>query len=76
MRASRSGKRSPSFHVEEKDYQLPGCSNKITPLNMTAVHHKIIKVLELEGARRASSPAQGQTGFILQAEMSADMPRF
>lgn len=76
MRASRSGKWSPSLHVEEKDYQLPGCSNKIPPLNMTAVHHKIIKVLELEGPRRASSPAQGQTGFILQAEMSADMPRF
>lgn len=76
MRASRSGKRSPRFHVEEKGYQLPGCSNKITPLNMTAVHHKIIKGLELEGPRRASSPAQGQTGFILQAEMSADMPRF
>lgn len=43
---------------------------------MTTVNQKVIKVLELGGLRRASSPAQGQTGFILQTELNADMPRF
>lgn len=77
MRVNRNGKQSPRFLScgRERD-QLLGLSSKTAPLNMTTVHHKITKVWELEGPRRASSPAQGQTGFILQAEMSADMPRF
>lgn len=36
------------------------------------MNHKIIKVLELEGPRTASSPGQGQTGSTLQAEQSTD----
>lgn len=62
--------------MEEKDYRLPGCSSKTAFLNMTSVNHKIINILELERPRRASSPAQGQTGFILPADTNADMPRF
>lgn len=40
------------------------------------MNDEIVKVLELEEPRRAWSPVQGQRRFILQAEMSADMPRF
>lgn len=76
MSVCRNIKLNPSLHVEEKDYPLPGCPKETTPLNTTTVNHKTRKVLELEGPRRASSPAQGQTGFILQAQMTADTPRF
>lgn len=61
VRVCRNIKLNPSLHVEDKDHRLPRCPNETTPLNMTTVNHKTRKVLELEGQRRASSPAQGQT---------------
>lgn len=75
VRTCRNGKPSPGLHVEVKDYRLPWCPNKTTPLTVTTVSHKIINVSGSEGPGRASSPTQGQNGFIPQAETSADMPR-
>lgn len=75
VRLCRNGKLSPGLQVEVKDYRSPRCSNETTPLTMTTMNHKIIKVLGLEGPRRASSPAQGQTVYFASRD-SADMPRF
>lgn len=50
--------------MEVKDAACFGHSSETTPLNMTAVNHNTIKVLELEGLRRASGSAQGQTGLF------------
>ena len=75
MRRYRNGKLRPSLYVEVKDHRVPWCSSKTTPVVRTTVNRAILRVLELGGPRRVASPAQGQTGFILQAETSADMPR-
>lgn len=67
VRTCRNGKPSPGLHVEVKDYRLPRCSNKTTPLTMTTVNHKIMNVSGLEGPGRASSPSYSRSDRVYSA---------